>query len=150
MVEALRMGGETVALAESLTGGLLTGRLVDVAGASDVVRGGIVAYATDLKASLLGVDADLLARAGPVDAGVAEQMATGVRDRLGATYGLATTGVAGPGPADGAEAGTVFLGIATPSATESVALRLDGDRSQVRALAVESALELLMRHLIDD
>ncbi len=101
VVDALRSADATVATAESLTGGLLCATLVSVSGASDVVRGGVVAYAPELKAELLGVDADLIAEQGTVTPEVAVAMAVGVRDRLGATYGLSTTGVAGPGPSEG-------------------------------------------------
>ena len=88
-----------MAAAESLTGGLVAAALTDVPGASNAFRGGVVAYATELKAQLLGVDVAMLKRHGPVYAPVAAAMADGVRQRLGATIGVATTGVAGPGPA---------------------------------------------------
>ncbi|WP_396134545.1 CinA family protein [Cellulomonas sp. ATA003] len=101
LVAALAAHGRSVAVAESLTGGMVTAAVVDVPGASRVLRGGVVAYATDLKAQLLGVDRALLARVGAVDPGVAGEMAQGVRARLGADVGLATTGVAGPDPQDG-------------------------------------------------
>ena len=140
----LTAAGQTLAVAESLTGGLLAARLVDVPGASAVLRGGVVAYATDLKHTLLGVSADLLARVGAVHPEVAEQMAAGVRHRLGATWGLSTTGVAGPDPQDGQAPGTVFLGLAGPDGVRSVGLRLDGDRAQVRAATVDAALTLLL------
>lgn len=115
-IDLLRGRGLTIAVAESLTGGLLLAELVAVPGASDVLRGGVVAYATELKARLLGVDAALLEANGPVDPDVAVQMARGARLRLGpgglpASIGLSTTGVAGPGPQDGHPAGTVFVGI---------------------------------------
>ena len=100
--------GRTIAVAESLTGGLVAGALTGVAGASAVVRGGVVAYATDLKAVLLGVPEAVLAEHGPVHPEVAAAMADGVRRRLGADFGVATTGVAGPGPAEGKPAGTVL------------------------------------------
>lgn len=144
VVGALRAAGATVATAESLTAGLICARLVDVAGASDVVRGGVVAYAADLKTSLLGVDAGLIERAGTVDAGVAEQLASGVRTRLGTTYGISSTGVAGPRPAEGKPAGTVFVAVAWPTGVQSARLDLAGDRSQVRAATVERALSLLL------
>jgi nicotinamide-nucleotide amidase len=101
-------------VAESLTGGMLCSALIDVPGASAVVRGGVVSYATDLKHRLLGVDAGLLAANGPVDPDVATQMAHGVRERLGADWGVATTGVAGPDPQDGIAAGTVYIAVAGP------------------------------------
>jgi nicotinamide-nucleotide amidase len=114
LVFALSEHGQTVAVAESLTGGMLCSALVDVPGASAVVRGGVVSYATDLKHRLLGVDAGLLAANGPVDPDVAAQMAHGVRERLGADWGVATTGVAGPDPQDGIPAGTVYVAVAGP------------------------------------
>ena len=144
VVARLRAAGQTLAVAESLTGGLLAARIVDVPGASAVLRGGVVAYATDLKHTLLGVDAGLLDRRGAVDPEVAEQMATGVRDRLGATWGLATTGVAGPDPQDGHPPGTVFVGLAGPAGRRALALVLAGDRAAVRAGTVDAALTLLL------
>jgi PncC family amidohydrolase len=144
VVARLAEAGQTLAVAESLTGGLLAARVVDVPGASVAFRGGVVAYATDLKASLLGVDPDLLDRHGAVHAQVAAQMASGVRDRLGATWGLATTGVAGPEPQDGKAPGTVFLGLAGPDGVRTVALALAGGRAQVRGAAVDAALALLL------
>ncbi|WP_432495537.1 CinA family protein [Kineococcus gypseus] len=143
VVAALRAAGLSVATAESLTGGLVCATLVDVPGASAVVRGGVVAYATELKAALLGVDAARLARSGPVDAEVARQMARGARERLGADVGLATTGVAGPGPADGHPAGTVFVAVAAdalPGGAAARRLELAGDRAAVRRGAVEAVL----------
>ena len=123
--------GLTVAVAESLTGGALCSALVDVPGASRVLRGGVVAYASDLKARLLGVDGALLAARGAVDADVAAQMARGVAQRLGAEVGAATTGVAGPDPQDGHAPGTVFVAVAAgwlPSGVEVRELALRGDR----------------------
>lgn len=146
VVLALRTAGLTVATAESLTGGLLCSTLVDVPGASAVVRGAVVAYATDVKASVLGVDAELLARTGPVDGAVAEQMARGARRVLGADVGVSTTGVAGPDAADGFAAGTVFVGLAAdgvPGGARHVRLALAGDRPAVRRAAVEAALRSL-------
>ena len=150
-VELLTARGRTVAVAESLTGGLVTGALTSIAGASVVLRGGVVAYATDLKAALLGVPADLLARRGPVDPDVAMAMADGVRRLLGATYGLATTGVAGPGPADGKPQGTVFVAVAGLSETCDDGLGgVAGDRQHVRDATVRRALSLLVRALRED
>lgn len=144
VVRRLAEAGQTLAVAESLTGGLLAARIVDVPGASAVLRGGVVAYACDLKHALLGVDAELLGREGAVHPQVAAQMAVGVRTRLEATWGLATTGVAGPGPQDGRPPGTVFLGLAGPDGVHSVGLQLVGDRPQVRAATVDAALGLLL------
>src|SRR5690348_17631019 len=106
VLDRLRAGGQTVAVAESLTGGLVAAALTDVPGSSAVFRGAVVAYATELKAELLGVDAVMLRRHGAVYPAVAAAMAEGVRARLGATYGVATTGVAGPDPSDGQPVGT--------------------------------------------
>jgi nicotinamide-nucleotide amidase len=112
---------ETLAVAESLTGGLVCATLVDVPGASATFRGGLIVYATDLKASLAGVSAELLAERGPVDGEVAAQLAEGARQRCGADWGLATTGVAGPEPQGGQPAGTVWIGIAGGAASQSIA-----------------------------
>ena len=144
LVAALRGAGLTVAVAESLTGGLVAAAIVDVPGASRVLRGGVVAYATDLKARLLGVDEALLAARGPVDPDVATQMADGVRERLGADVGLATTGVAGPGAQDGHPAGEVHVAVAAPGGTRAVVLHLTGGRDEVRAGACRAVLELAL------
>jgi nicotinamide-nucleotide amidase len=149
-IELLTASGRTVAVAESLTGGLVSGALTGVAGASVVLRGAVVAYATDLKEALLGVPADLLARQGPVDQDVAAGMATGVRRVLGATYGVATTGVAGPGPADGKPAGTVFIAVSGPTGAAGRGLQLRGDRKRVREETVRQALSLLVNVLRED
>lgn len=143
LLARLSAAGHTVAVAESLTGGLVAAALTDVAGASVVVRGAVVAYSTDLKASLLGVDQDLLARVGAVDADVAEQMAAGVRSLMGATYGLATTGVAGPDPADGKPVGTVFVAVVGPASSRATVLTLSGDRALIRQQSVLAVLALL-------
>jgi nicotinamide-nucleotide amidase len=142
-VTVLTERGQTVAVAESLTGGLLAAALVEVPGASVVFRGGIVAYATDLKSALLGVPADLLERHGAVHPDVAGAMAEGVRARLDATFGLATTGVAGPDPADGQPVGTVHIAAAGPLGTKRQALSLAGDRRSIREQTVAHALTLL-------
>jgi len=147
LVARLTTAGQTVAVAESLTGGLVAAALTEVPGASVVVRGGVVAYATELKARVLGVDAVLLAQRGAVDADVAGQMASGVRSLMGATYGLATTGVAGPDEADGKPVGTVFVAVVGPDSSRVRALSLSGDRGQVRALSVLAALALLAEEL---
>lgn len=147
LIDMLRSHGATVAVAESLTGGLVVAQLVAVPGASTVVRGGVVAYATDLKASVLGVDADLLARGGAVQAQVAEQMAQGVRQVLGATYGLATTGVAGPKEQDGQPVGRAFVAVAGPGGGHVRQLDLSGDRSAVREGCLRSVLDLLVAEL---
>jgi nicotinamide-nucleotide amidase len=150
VVGGLASLGQTVAVAESLTGGLVAAAITSVPGSSAVFLGGIVAYATDLKASLLGVPAGLLAEHGPVHPDVAAAMAAGVRVRLGATYGLATTGVAGPGPADGQPAGTVFVAVSGPAGETVSGLTLAGGRAQVRAASVQAVLSLLVSALPED
>jgi nicotinamide-nucleotide amidase len=151
---ALLARGETLAVAESLTGGALGAALTEVPGVSATFRGAVVAYATELKASLLGVDPALLGRTGAVDPEVAGRMARGVRERLGATYGLATTGVAGPDPQDGRPPGEVHLAWAAPrgagagaAAVSALSLDLAGDRAAVRAEAVRRALLLALERL---
>lgn len=146
-VDALRDAGATVATAESLTGGLLCASLVSVAGASDVVRGGVIAYATEAKIELLGVDAGLIADRGTVDAEVAAQMAFGARERLGATYGLATTGVAGPDASEGKAVGTVHVAIAGPDGVRATLLSLGGDRDTIRQGTVDAVLSQLVARL---
>ena len=142
LLAALGARGWSLGVAESLTGGLVSAALVDVPGASAVLRGGVVAYATDLKGTLLGVDAALLASRGAVDPDVARAMAAGARERLGADVGLATTGVAGPDPQDGQPPGTVHVAVCTPTGTQVRSLRLVGDRARVRALSVDAVLAL--------
>lgn len=134
--------GWTLGVAESLTGGLVVAELVAVPGASAVLRGGIVAYATDLKHDLLGVPADLLAARGAVDPDVALRMAQGVRRTVRSDVGLATTGVAGPEPQDGNAPGLVFVAVSTPERDEVRRLDASGDRPTIRAAAVEDVLSL--------
>lgn len=147
LVAGLIRRGESVATAESLTGGLVAAALTDVPGSSAAVRGGVVAYRDEVKVSALGVDALVLARRGAVDPEVAEQMACGVRERLGSSYGLATTGVAGPGQSDGKSVGTVFVAVAGPRTSRVQALSLSGSRSQIRAASVDAVLELFAQVL---
>jgi nicotinamide-nucleotide amidase len=147
VVHRLIERGQSVAVAESLTGGLLAATLVDVPGVSAVFRGGLIVYATDLKASLAGVPEGLLAERGPVDADVAVALARGVRQRCDAHWGLATTGVAGPDPQDGKPVGTVFVAVAGPAGSTARKLALDGDRAQIRATTVTAALQLLAARL---
>ena len=149
VLAALKARGATVAVAESLTGGLLTATLTAPAGASVVVRGGLVVYATDLKAALAGVPAPLLEAQGPVSPDVAAALAAGARDRLGATYGLSLTGVAGPDPQGDTPVGTVFVGVAGPGGGEVRRLALTGDRAGIRTASVRAALALLAERLSD-
>ena len=140
----------TLAIAESLTGGQVASSLVEVPGASRVLVGAVVAYATRTKAQVLGVDAAHLERTGPVDRDVALQMAHGVRRLLGADLGLATTGVAGPGPADGHPAGTVHIAVVAPWGQRHRELHLSGDRSQIRRATVMEVYELAVGFLQKD
>ncbi|WP_255955917.1 CinA family protein [Streptomyces odontomachi] len=148
LVDLLVARGETVAVAESLTGGLVAAELTAVPGASKTFRGSVTAYATELKARVLGVEGGLLAERGAVDPEVALQMARGVRGVLETDWGLATTGVAGPEPQDGQPVGTVFIAVSGPSGQEKVAeLGLNGDRAEIRMETVRSVLTLLLRQL---
>jgi nicotinamide-nucleotide amidase len=142
LVARLTEARETLACAESLTAGLVAATVADTPGASAVLLGGVVAYAAEAKTALLGVPADLLARAGTVDPEVAVLMAEGVRHLLGSTWGLATTGVAGPGPAEGKPAGTVHVAVSGPSGTVTHALELNGTRAQIRSATVDAVLRL--------
>jgi nicotinamide-nucleotide amidase len=148
VVSQLRLRGATLAVAESLTGGALTASLVTVPGVSAVLRGGVVAYASDLKRDLLGVDPDLLAAEGTVHPEVARQMALGAARRLGASHAVATTGVAGPGPADGRPAGTVHVAVLAADLVRVRSLRLAGGRAALRAASVDVALALLAGTLV--
>ena len=140
--------GLTVAAAESLTGGELTAELTSVPGASAVVLGGAVVYATALKHSLLWVDSSLLETEGPVHPEVARQLAEGVRERLAvagraADIGLSTTGVAGPDPQGGRAVGTVYVALATSTSTRVVELSLSGSRAEIRRQVVERVIREL-------
>jgi nicotinamide-nucleotide amidase len=143
VIALLIAAGATVACAESLTAGMVAARLTDVAGASAALRGGVVAYATDLKARLLQVPAAVLAAHGPVSEPTARAMAIGVAASCSATYGLALTGVAGPQHQDGHPPGTVHLAVAGPAGVLTRALTVPGDRAAVRGLATTAALALL-------
>lgn len=147
VVHALVDRRQTVATAESLTGGLIAAALVEVAGVSAAYRGGFVVYATDLKHELAGVPGDLLAERGPVDPDVAVALARGARERCGADWGLATTGVAGPEPQDGVPVGKVYVAVAGPGVADVRELEIDGGRAAVREGSVTAALSLLMEHL---
>lgn len=142
--------GATVAVAESLTGGMLGGALTSMPGSSATFRGGLIVYATDLKEALAGVPGPLLAAEGAVSAEVAAAMAAGARDRVGATYAVALTGVAGPDPQDGRPPGTVYVAVAGPAGGRVRELQLPGDRAAVRAAAVDGALVMLREALHED
>lgn len=140
LVQTLATRGQSIAVAESLTGGLLASAFVDVPGASRVFAGGVVAYQQMQKTRQLGIDEDFLRERGTVDADVARLMAEGVRARFDSDFGLATTGVAGPERTEGKPVGTVYIGIATKSGTHSLMYGFDGDRHEIRSLAVSAAL----------
>jgi nicotinamide-nucleotide amidase len=150
VLDILRESGQTLAVAESLTGGLVAAALTDIPGSSLAFRGGVVSYATDLKADLLDVPEPMLAEYGPVYAPVAAAMASGVRERLGATWGAATTGVAGPDPSDGYPPGTVHIAVSAVGDTVVRTIALAGDRDTVRRLTVERTLGLLLGRLRED
>lgn len=162
ILSVLSAQGRTLAVAESLTGGALAATIVSVPGASEVFRGGLVTYATELKAALLGVSRRRLAATGPVDSQVAQQMAAGAAQACGADYALATTGVAGPGSADGHAAGTVWIALHAPveAAGREDALPVGaagweqarefhfaGARDDIRRQSVEQALAWLAREI---
>lgn len=142
VLEMLRQRGLTLGVAESVTGGLISGRLTNIAGASDVLRGAVVSYASEVKFDVLDVPS------GPVvSEAAAVAMAVGVRRVLGADVGLAVTGVAGPAEQEGLPAGTLCVGMAIGDATTSATVRLPGVRDQMRQMSVITSLDLLRRHL---
>ena len=143
LLDQLAESGETVAVAESLTGGLVCSTLITPPGASRVVVGGIVAYQTDVKASVLHVSDSLLAERGAVDPDVALAMARNVRTQFGATIGIATTGVAGPDPQDGTAVGTVFVALVGDRGELVREFAFDGSRDDIRHHTVGASLRLL-------
>lgn len=147
LVATLQGRAETVAVAESLTGGLLAGFVTGVAGASAVFPGGVVSYATEVKQKLLSVPQEVVDSDGVVSARCAEAMASGVRDLLGTTYALSTTGVAGPESQEGKPVGRVYVGLAGPDGTTSAELDLDGDRAEIREQSCAAALSELLSAL---
>ena len=143
VLERLRTRGWTLGLAESVTGGLVAGRLTAIPGASDVMRGSVVSYASDVKFDVLGV-----AKGPVVSEAAAIAMADGARRVLGSDVGLSLTGVAGPTEQDGQPVGTLWVGIALPgTATTATPFRMPGQRDQMRQMSVISALDLLRRRL---
>ena len=144
ILKKLQLQGATVATAESCTGGLVATMLTELPGSSVVFVGGISAYANGVKISMLGVNPSDLQKFGAVSAEVARAMAAGARDRLGATYAVALTGIAGPdGGSPDKPVGTVYCGIASPVGEVATRLTLSGDRSAIRRTAAQSALQLL-------
>jgi len=146
-VQLLVERGETLATAESLTGGLVAATIVEIPGVSAVFRGGLVVYATALKHALAGVPEDLLKERGPVDPDVALALAAGARERCLADWGVATTGVAGPDPQDGKPVGLVYIAVAGPAGATVRELRLAGSRARIRGASVTAVLELLTGQL---
>lgn len=142
LVNELRRRSLTIAAAESLTAGLVTARIAEVPGASEVLRGGVTTYATDTKADVLGVAPELLAHV--VSQAVAEAMARRVRVLFGSDIGVATTGVAGPADLDGQPAGTAWIAVATAGGVSARLLRVEGDRGTVRARVADAALALAL------
>ncbi len=143
VIDLLRERGLTLAVAESLTGGLITSRLTEVPGSSDVLLGGVVSYASEVKYDLLDVPE------GPVvSAAAAAAMAEGVRARLGADVGIGVTGVAGPAEQEGQPVGTVYLGVAVADEGEALGTRLPGDRQRIREFSTISVLNLLRERLL--
>ena len=149
VLQLLKEREETLATAESLTGGLVASLLVGAPGASQAYVGGAVTYATRLKATLAGVAQETLDELGPVAARTAMEMASGVAERCGADWGLSTTGVAGPDSQGGHPVGQVFVAVAQPerSLLRVAELRLPGSRTEIRAGAAEGALTLLIEVL---
>lgn len=149
LLELLERRTATLAVAESLTGGTLAAALTDVPGASAVFQGALVAYASEVKISMLGVPAEVVQRYGVVSGEAAEAMAIGARTRFAATYALSTTGVAGPEPQEDKPVGTVYVGCAGPDRVDTTRLTLSGTRAQIRVNTCDAALRLLRRHLTE-
>jgi PncC family amidohydrolase len=145
LIDRMSDVGATVATAESLTGGRLAARLTEVPGSSAAYVGGVVSYATEVKVKVLGVPPEVVDQYGVVSAECAEEMASGVRSLLGATFALSTTGVAGPDRQEGKPVGTVYVALAGPAGVETLDLDLDGDRDDIQRATVAAAIELLVR-----
>ncbi len=150
VLDLLKRRGETLAVAESMTGGLLAARLTAIPGASAVFLGGATVYSAQAKAALLGLDPGTLALEGTVSEATSRRLAEAVRAKVGATWGLAVTGNAGPGAEGDASLGAVFIALAGPAGTETRNLRLPGDRADVQLRGTAVALDLLRRDLIID
>ena len=148
LIRALTEKGLTVATCESLTGGMICSTLVDVPGASKVVRGGLVTYQTEVKTRLAGVDAALIQAEGVVSAAVAKAMAQGARERLQSDIAVSATGMASPGGPDEPPAGTVFVGVASAKGVRAIGLHLTGDRQAIRQQTVEQAIQAIMEEIV--
>lgn len=146
--EALRERGQTLAVAESCTGGLLGAWLTRVPGASAYFLGGVICYSDRVKAGLAGVSRQTLREHGAVSAEVAGELARGARHLFGADYALSVTGIAGPGGGTAEKpVGLVYVGIAGPEGTRVERLKLPGDRKAIREEAAAAALRLLEEEL---
>jgi nicotinamide-nucleotide amidase len=146
LVADLTVRNQSIATAESLTAGLLAATIAGVAGASEVLRGGLITYTEHTKVLLAGVAPEILDDVGPVAAPTARALAVGARQRCEATWGVGLTGVAGPEPHGGHEVGTVFMGLAGPedhSVTEVVELQFSGTRWDIRIAAVRESISRL-------
>ncbi|MBI9000668.1 nicotinamide-nucleotide amidohydrolase family protein [Corynebacterium sp. CCM 8864] len=152
LVGELRERGQTVAFCESLTAGLASASLAQVPGASAVLRGGLVTYATDLKIRLAGVPRDLVARYGVISGECAAAMAVGARDFCESSWGVGLTGVAGPDSQDGHPVGEVWIGLAPPGGRARAILAggglLPGGRDAIRTEAVSEAFRQLFRAVV--
>jgi nicotinamide-nucleotide amidase len=146
LVADLTVRNQSIATAESLTAGLLAATIAGVAGASEVLRGGLITYTEHTKVLLAGVAPEILDEVGPVAGPTARALAVGARQRCDATWGVGLTGVAGPEPHGGHEVGTVFMGVAGPddhSVTEVVELLFSGTRWDIRIAAVRESISRL-------
>jgi nicotinamide-nucleotide amidase len=151
VLEQLECRHETLAVAESCTGGLVGATVTQVPGASEVFLGGIISYSNAVKEEIVGVSGDLLERHGAVSEQVARAMAAGVRERLRATWGVAITGIAGPGGGtEDKPVGLVHWAVAGPEGVAAEHRVFSGDRSTVRQRSAQSALDLLRRRLLEE
>ena len=148
LVKKLKKRKETIAVAESLTGGGLGEAITSIKGASEVFIGGVIAYSDEIKVKELGVSKSTLKKETAVSEEVAIEMASGIRKKYNSTYGISTTGVAGPGKAYGQKAGTVWIGISSANNTYAIPLLLSGDRETIRKATIESALAAFSRILL--
>lgn len=147
IADLLRSRDESLATAESITGGLIASAITDIAGASDIFRGGIIAYSNEVKMQELDITSDMIKKNGVVCESVAIAMAKSARKKFQSTWAISSTGVAGPGPTGGVAAGTVWIGIAGPDFEQGIAISITGTREIVRSGAVESALAAFERIL---
>ena len=147
LIQALTERHLTVATCESLTGGMICAALVDVPGASKVVRGGLITYQTDVKTLLADVAEGLIAQHGVVSAEVAKAMAQGTREKLHADIAISATGMASPGGEEDPPAGTVFVGLASEKGVRAIPLQLTGDRMSIRRATVNQAIQAIAEEI---